>query len=79
MPEVLKEGRDRGLSAAELAELCCDQPAVEYISASFMMSFRLAFGVPLPVLLKTAKWGRYYAGRNLAADEEINRLLSEWI
>lgn len=79
VPEILKEGRSRGLSAVELAELCCNHPQVEPMSVLFMASFKIAFGVPLTVMQQAASWERYYSGEESLSDDEFNQLLSKWI
>ncbi|MFB8756302.1 hypothetical protein [Streptomyces nigra] len=75
----LREAHAEGRGAMELALLSREKLGEEFGVISFIASFRLAFGIPLPVLQRAQAWHRFAWGGVALSDEEFSGLLSPWL
>ncbi|MDI9831101.1 hypothetical protein [Streptomyces sp. KAU_LT] len=75
----LRAAQAEGRGAIELALLARERLGEEFGVISFIASFRLAFGVPLPVLQRAQAWQRFDWGGVAISDEEFSSLLAPWL
>jgi hypothetical protein len=69
----------RGTDAVELATFAREKLGTTFGAISFIGAFRLAFGIPLPVLQRAQARQRFSRGGAEISDEEFSALLSPWL
>jgi hypothetical protein len=77
--EELRAAHTEGKNTVELALLCREKLGAEFGVISFIASFRLAFGIPLPVLQDAQAWQQFGWGSKRISDEEFSAVLSPWL
>ncbi|MET9295669.1 hypothetical protein [Streptomyces sp. NPDC003077] len=76
---ALKAARAEGKGAMELASISREELGPAFGAISFIASFRLAFGIPLPVLQRAHAWRGFGWGGVQISDEEFVAILSPWL
>ncbi|MGV9704384.1 hypothetical protein [Streptomyces sp. NPDC003483] len=75
----LRAAHAKGRDAMGLALLARNRLGTRFGAVPFMASFRLAFGIPLPVLQRAQAWERLGLGSVHISDAEFMSLLSPWL
>ncbi|MFI2644169.1 hypothetical protein [Streptomyces sp. NPDC018610] len=77
--DELKAAHVDGKGAVEIALLAKEKLGSGFGAISFITCFRLAFGIPLPVLQRAQAWERFGWGNVHISDEEFDGLITPWL
>ncbi|GGY22879.1 hypothetical protein GCM10010384_32410 [Streptomyces djakartensis] len=79
LAEELRSAHAEGKEAVELALLTREKLGAKFGVISFISAFRLAFGIPLPILQRAQAWQRFGWGGASISDAEFSALLAPWL